>query len=55
MPQEPMKTFGWLLGICVSDERKKARSEALSAGLVFSSGMCASIATLYLAGVMHLL
>ena len=50
-----MGLFGWLLGCCVSDEGKGARSEAVSTAVVFGSGMFASVATLYLAGLLHLI
>jgi len=55
MPQEPMSYFGWLLSCCVSDDDKSARGDAISAAVVFASGMAASAATLYFAGLLHVL
>lgn len=54
MPQEPMNYFGWLLNCCVSDDNG-ASSEMLSTALVFASGMVASLFTLYVAGLLHLI
>lgn len=54
MPEGPMGYFGWLMSCCVSEERAASR-EVLSAALVFASGMAASGATLYLAGLLHLI
>lgn len=53
MPQEPLSFFGWLLTRCVSDDGPAASREALSTALVFASGMLASAATIYLAGLLH--
>jgi len=50
-----MSFFGWLMNCCVSDERNSARGDAVSAAVVFASGMAASAATLYFAGLLHVL
>lgn len=55
MPQEPMGFFGWLMNCCVSDERRAGSGDALSAAVVFASGMAASCLTLYVAGLFHIL
>jgi hypothetical protein len=55
MPQEPMAFFGWLMDLCVSDDRALASRERLSAAVLFFSGMAASGFTLYLAGLLHLI
>jgi hypothetical protein len=54
MPQEPMSFFGWLMNCCVSDD-SAATKIAVSEALVFASGMVASVFTLYLAGMLHLI
>lgn len=55
MSQEPLSFFGWLMSCCVSDEQGSASREAFSTALVFASGMAASVFTLYLAGLLHLI
>ena len=55
MPQEPMSFFGWLMNCCVSDDRRSASRETVSAAVVFASGVAASGLTLYLAGLYHLI
>jgi hypothetical protein len=54
MPQEPMSFFGWLMNCCVSEDSSPTRL-ALSEALVFASGMVASVFTLYLAGLFHII
>ena len=50
-----MSLFAWLMNCCVSDERKSATGDRLSAALVFASGMAAGGLTLYLAGLIHII
>ena len=46
--------FGWLLNICINDDGKRS-GEVLSAAVLFTSGMVASVLTLYVAGALHLI
>jgi len=55
MPQEPMSFFGWLMNLCVSDDVAHSSGRTLSEAVIFASGMAASGATLYLAGLYHLI
>jgi hypothetical protein len=55
MPQGPVSFFGWLMNCCVSDDRASGSREALSAAILFASGMATSGFTLYLAGFFHLI
>jgi hypothetical protein len=55
MPQEPMSYFGWLLSCCINDDTSKQSGEALSAAVLFASGMVASVVTIYVVGMFHLM
>ncbi|HUI01798.1 MAG TPA: hypothetical protein VLU99_08335 [Nitrososphaerales archaeon] len=55
MPQEPMSLFGWLMGCCVSEDGPSRSKDAVSAAVVFASGVVASGVTMYLAGLAHLI
>ena len=50
-----MSFFGWLMSCCVSDDRAPTSREAVSAAVLFASGMAASALTLYFAGLYHLI
>ena len=54
MPQEPIGLFGWLMGCCVSEEAPSRAKDALSATVLFATGVVASGVTMYLAGLAHL-
>jgi hypothetical protein len=48
-----MAFFGWLLNCCINDDASTRSGEALSAAVLFGSGILAGGLTLYLAGVLH--
>ncbi len=50
-----MTLFGWLLNCCINDDGSTRSGEALSAAILFASGVAASGVTLYLAGALHLI
>jgi hypothetical protein len=55
MPQGPMGLFGWLMNVCVSEDRAARSRDALSEAVVFASGVGASMLTFYFAGLYHII